>query len=107
MTKSCRSFRWLALAPLVIPVGMLSVGRAQPQSADPPDRPREHVGCSLRASSNRHYLLQSNGAPLFLAGDTAWRIVAELTRSEMATYLDTRKEQGFNTVLFVAFPWQF
>jgi len=66
---------------------------------------RDGAGLSLNVSANGHYLVGPDGNPVFFAGDTAWRIVAGLDRGEMTAYLDKRRDQGFNVVLFVAFLW--
>lgn len=47
-----------------------------------------------------HYLKgATTGAPSFLMVDTAWQLVGRGTRAQIISYLDTRKAQGFNTVM--------
>lgn len=53
----------------------------------------------LKVSANKRYLVGSNDVPFFMIGDTAWNMTAKLNDSELAQYLDARKNQGFNTIL--------
>ena len=61
---------------------------------------------ALAISPNGHFFVDRSGEPVFLTGDTAWRIITELSREEIAVYIAKRKAQGFNTILFAALPWQ-
>lgn len=47
-------------------------------------------------------VLERDGAPWFLLGDTAWELFRRLDDEGVERYLTTRAEQGFNTVLAVA-----
>ncbi len=47
--------------------------------------------------------LRRDGEPWFLLGDTAWELLRRLSLDQAEHYLQTRSEQGFNTVLAVAF----
>jgi hypothetical protein len=60
----------------------------------------------LTLSTNRRFLKQgSTAVPFFWLGDTAWAASNKAARSgDWATYLETRKKQGFTTVLLVAAP---
>jgi hypothetical protein len=54
----------------------------------------------LKVSGNHHYLVDAKtGAPIFLLADTAWNLGA-LTLEEVETYLQSREDHGFNTVMF-------
>lgn len=53
----------------------------------------------LRAADNGTYLVDARGAPVFLHGDSAWSLIAKLTRAEAEDYLSDRAARGFNTVL--------
>lgn len=57
-------------------------------------------------SANSRYIVDSAGNPFFWVGDTAWTAVTSLSVAEMATYLDKRKSQGFNTIQFVGAHWE-
>ncbi len=52
----------------------------------------------LFVSEDQTFLSTAKGDPVFLNGDTGWRMVSELTREEAVFYLDTRAEQGFNCI---------
>ena len=54
-------------------------------------------GASRLETSGRH-LKAANGQPFFMLADTAWGGVV-LNEAEMKTYLQTRANQGFNTIL--------
>ena len=56
----------------------------------------------LRASSNGHYLVLADGSPFVIQADSAWWLAERSTREDVRRYLDVRKEQGFNTVMFAA-----
>jgi len=58
----------------------------------------------LKVSANGRYLVDSDGEPVFLNADTAWKIAWKLNRDEVEKYLQTRKDQKFNTIGIVAFP---
>ncbi len=45
------------------------------------------------------YLQDSRGHPFLLIGDSAWSMIADLSLEDAEHYLDTRKRQGFNTIL--------
>jgi hypothetical protein len=67
---------------------------AEPAKGGPPPR--------LQVSDNGRYLVAADGKPVFLLADTAWGLSRRLTREDAASYLETRREQGFNAVAFVA-----
>ncbi|HLO60504.1 MAG TPA: glycoside hydrolase family 140 protein [Bacteroidales bacterium] len=45
-----------------------------------------------------HYLKYADGTPFFWLGDTGWELIHRLSREEIASYIQTRKEQGFNVI---------
>jgi hypothetical protein len=53
----------------------------------------------LKASANGRYLVDQNGTPFLLMGDSPQSMMANLTPSEMATYMADRQERGFNAIL--------
>jgi hypothetical protein len=53
----------------------------------------------LSLSANRRFLIDASGKPLFLLGDTAWSLIAQLRREEAELYLDDRRARGFNAIL--------
>jgi hypothetical protein len=52
----------------------------------------------LVVSENGRFLQHENGLPFFWLGDTAWRLFHKLNRSEVETYLENRRQKGFNVV---------
>lgn len=59
----------------------------------------EGIEFPLRTAQGRHYLEDSQGRPFLISGDSAWSLIADLSLNDAEFYLDTRKRQGFNTVL--------
>jgi len=51
----------------------------------------------LKASENRRYLVDSNGKPFFLLGDTPW-FLQKLPLEDVRRVMDDRKSKGFNTL---------
>ena len=52
----------------------------------------------LSVSDNGRFFETENGKPFFWLGDTGWLLFTKLNRQETETYLETRKEQGFNVI---------
>jgi hypothetical protein len=52
----------------------------------------------LKVSSNKRYLVDQNNKPFFIAADTAWSLLTELSVADANKYIDLRKAQGFNTI---------
>jgi hypothetical protein len=55
------------------------------------------VAFPLRVSGNRRYLVDSQGKPFFLLGDTPW-FLQKLPLEDVRRVLDDRKAKGFNTL---------
>ena len=53
----------------------------------------------LRIAAGRRHLEDAAGQPFLLHGDTAWSLIAQLTREDAATYLRDREARGFNAIL--------
>lgn len=53
----------------------------------------------LRVASGKRYLEDANGTPFLIHGDTAWSLIAQLSREDVDLYLDDRRVRGFNTIL--------
>ena len=53
----------------------------------------------LRASPNQHHLVDQAGAPFLMHADTAWSLIVALTTNEVEVYLETRRAQGFNSII--------
>jgi hypothetical protein len=53
----------------------------------------------LHVEAGKRYLLDAQNRPFLIQGDTPWSLIARLTRENVDLYLETRRQQGFNTVL--------
>jgi hypothetical protein len=53
----------------------------------------------LTISANKRHLVDADGTPFLMRGDTAWSLVAELSKADATLYLDDRAARGFNTLL--------
>jgi len=53
----------------------------------------------LRLAPDGRRLEDTRGRPFLLQGDAAWSLMVALTTAEMESYLDDRRQRGFNTVL--------
>lgn len=53
----------------------------------------------VQVSTNGRYLVDQNGTPFLLHGDTAWSIIAQLTREDAEIYLENRRRKGFNAIV--------
>ncbi|PWS28805.1 glycoside hydrolase [Pedobacter yonginense] len=53
---------------------------------------------TLLVSENGRYLTTGDGKPFFWLGDTAWLLFGRLNRAEANTYLEDRKQKGFNVI---------
>lgn len=60
----------------------------------------------LKLSSNRRYLVHSDGHPFFWLADTAWNGVLKASPEDWDKYLSIRRSQGFTAIQFVSTPWR-
>lgn len=58
--------------------------------------------CQLEVSSNKRFLVTTDGKPFFWLGDTAWELFHRLNREEADKYLQDRAEKGFTVIQAVA-----
>jgi hypothetical protein len=47
---------------------------------------------------NPHYLSFQDGKPFFWLADTGWEMLHRLNRAEIETYLENRRQKGFNVI---------
>jgi chitodextrinase len=52
----------------------------------------------LRVDPSGRYLLDRNGTPFLMTGDSPQALIGDLTEADAALYFSTRRAQGFNTV---------
>lgn len=53
----------------------------------------------LSVDPSNRFLVDHQGRPFLIHGDTAWSLIAELDEDEAIRYLDDRRARGFNTLL--------
>jgi hypothetical protein len=53
----------------------------------------------LHVSADKSYLVDGNGQPFLLQGDTAWELDPALSSTDVAAYLADRQSRGFNAVV--------
>ena len=53
----------------------------------------------LTVQPGKRYLVDTVGKPFLMHGDTAWSLIAQLTREDAQKYLEDRRARGFNTIL--------
>ena len=53
----------------------------------------------LRVEPGKRYLVDAQGRPFLIQGDSPWLLITNLTREEVVRYLDDRQGKGFNTLL--------
>lgn len=69
-----------------------------PSNSPPP--PSSVWPLSIHASGR--YLVQNDGTPFLLIGDTVWSLVAQCTTAQIDSYLNDRAAKGCKAVLFSA-----
>ncbi|HUC82205.1 MAG TPA: glycoside hydrolase family 140 protein [Flavisolibacter sp.] len=52
----------------------------------------------LLISSNKRFFTNEKGQPFFWLGDTGWLLFSKLNREEAKTYLEDRKQKGYNVI---------
>lgn len=82
-----------------IAVCLLSAATFGGWACPAPPMPGDVRPFPLRAEPGKRYLSDSGGHPFLIHGDTAWSLIADLTREEADLYLRDRKARGFNTLL--------
>jgi hypothetical protein len=53
---------------------------------------------SLQVSANGRFFQTADGKPFFWLGETGWLLFSKLNREEAETYLEDRKQKGFNVI---------
>jgi hypothetical protein len=70
-------------------------------------QPGAAVAFPLNRAPNRRYLIDANGQPFLLHGDTPWSLISDLSREDAELYLQDRAARGFNTLLVNLIDHQF
>lgn len=53
----------------------------------------------LKAADNGRFLVDQQGEPFLVVGDTAWSLIAQLSAEDIDRYLDDRQRRGFNSII--------
>ncbi|HKW84380.1 MAG TPA: DUF4038 domain-containing protein, partial [Burkholderiaceae bacterium] len=61
----------------------------------------------LHVESGKRYLVDAQNRPFLIQGDSPWSLISRLTRENVDLYLETRRQQGFNTVMTNLIEHQF
>jgi hypothetical protein len=72
-----------------------------------PARSSDDVHFPLRIEPGIRYLSDASGKPFLIHGDTAWSLIAQLTKEEADYYLADRRAKGFNSLLVSLIEHQF
>lgn len=54
---------------------------------------------ALRVGADHRHLVDPDGAPVLIHGDTAWSLITALTEGEIDAYLRDRRAKGFNAII--------
>ena len=71
---------------------MVAVLAASPSSAFEQRYP-------LKVAEGQRILLDQEGAPFLVVGDTAWSLIVQLHEADIDQYLDDRRSRGFNAII--------
>lgn len=100
--------RWMAgvvLCGIALPAVATVDGPGTNSSAAPATLPRLAATAGARArfpvrvEVGRRFLVDAQGRPFLVNGDTAWSLLAQLTREQAVRYLEDRRTRGFNAIL--------
>jgi hypothetical protein len=53
----------------------------------------------LHVEAGKRYLVDANGSPFLIHGDTPWSLIVQLSRADVDLYLENRRQKGFNAIL--------
>lgn len=86
---------------------MFSFGARLPRPIRIPGKARTIGGVPqsifpLSVHASGKYLVDGQGSPFMMAGDTPWSIIVQLTNAQITSYLDDRQSKGCNAILFNA-----
>ena len=84
-------------------VGVAGLSSAPAQTTPPPAAARlranpPHAAYPLRVSANRRYLVDRNGSPFLLMGDSPQALMVNLSEAEADAFFADREAAGFNAV---------
>ena len=53
----------------------------------------------LKTADNGRYLVDQNGQPFLIVGDTAWSLIVQLGDGDIDRYLEDRQKRGFSSII--------
>ena len=53
----------------------------------------------LRVAADQRHLIDQNGKPFLVVGDTPWSIFTAITKADAEAYLEDRRQRGFNAII--------
>ena len=100
---SMRPFRAFPVSLIAVAQALLC-GCGQPATHAPATQTRDtptppYAAFPLHVEAGKRHLIDANGQPFFIQGDTPWDLIAQLSREDVDLYLEDRRAKGFNTIL--------
>lgn len=100
--------RSMKIAAIVLAASLLSLAALQTESR--PEAisvtstafvkgPSDRTAFPLRIAPSGRYLIDAEGKPFLVRGDSPWSLLVEPTEEEVDAYLSDRRARGFNTLL--------
>lgn len=80
-----------------VTLGAFAVGQAPAAAAKNGDARSSMAAFPLKLSANRRYLVDQNGKPFLIVGDSPQGLMGHLSPAEMEKYFADREAHGFNT----------
>jgi len=53
----------------------------------------------LKVAADARHLVDQNGLPFLVVGDTPWSLITGITKAEAESYLEDRRQRGFNAII--------
>src|SRR4051812_43614661 len=75
------------------------IAALEPTAEAPVPGPGPLARYPVKISADRRRLIDADGRPFLIQGDTAWSLIANLQFDEAVRYLDDRHAKGFNTII--------
>jgi hypothetical protein len=62
-------------------------------------QPPASAAFPLRVGAGQRHLVDQNGKPFLMVGDTPWSLMTGITKAEAEAYLEDRRQRGFNAII--------
>lgn len=70
-----------------------------PWSVNASAQPQEAETYPVKLAPDHRHLVTQSGIPYLVQGDAAWSIISGLTNEEAESYLEDRRQKGFNSII--------